>query len=67
MVEAHCGGCQPRMSIQGHPIVVEQPEQAAAMSSGKTSRSSLVVPVGWRAMASAVLCRTPGMCTIRNR
>ena len=40
---------------------------AAAMSSGKTSRSGLVVPVGWRDIASAALCRTPGMCTIRNR
>ena len=35
----------------------------AAMSSDKTSRSSLVVPVGWRETASAPLCRTPGMCT----
>ena len=35
----------------------------AVMSSGKTSRSHLVVPVGWREMASAALCGTPGMCT----
>ena len=40
---------------------------AAAMSSGKTSRFSLVVPVGWWETASVALCRTPGMCTIRNQ
>ena len=40
---------------------------AAAVSSGKTSMSGLVVPVGWWETASAALCRTPGMCTMRKR
>ena len=39
----------------------------AAMLSVSVSRSGLVEPVGWRETASAALCRTPGICTIRNR
>ena len=38
----------------------------AAMSSGRVRGLGCVGPVGCREMASAALCRTPGMCTIRN-
>lgn len=39
----------------------------AVMSFGKISRFGLVVFVGWRDIVSVVLCRTLGMCIIRNR
>ena len=37
-----------------------------AMSSGRISISGVFGPVGWRDMASADLCRMPGMYTILN-
>ena len=40
---------------------------ATATSSGKTSRSGLVAPVGWQETESAALCRTPGIWTIWNQ
>ena len=43
--------------------IAEAPE--AAMSSGSSIMSGLAGPVGWET-ASAALCRTPGMCTMRN-
>ena len=44
--------------------IAEAPE--AAMSSDSSIISGFVGPVGWRETASAALCRTPGMCTMRN-
>ena len=67
-----------RGSLWGMPAKTERPGAsncgrvakafvAAAMSSGNTRSSGFVVPVGWQRTASAALCRTPGMCTIRKR
>ena len=68
MVEARGGGCRPRVSVQGREANCGRAARAAvaAALSGKTSRSGLVVPVGWRETASAALCRTPGICTMRK-
>ena len=38
----------------------------AAMSSGCGMMSGFMGPVGWEETASAALCHTPGMCTMRN-
>ena len=63
-----CGGSWMRMFARnGCPIrSTGRCVSVAATSSGSVNMSGFAVPVGWRETASAALCRTPGMCTIRN-
>ena len=54
-------GCPMRLT--GHRWVELS---IAAMSSGRVRILGCVGPVGCCEMVSAALCRTPGMCTMRN-